>query len=92
MEREWIGTWRRTAAMERKETRKLGLSMVVAGLGVIVFAVLLVGLTKEGGGIDWISIITALAGAAMVGTGLFTIFRKIEPGSASNGPAQHAAS
>jgi len=78
--------------MEQKETRKLGLSMAVAGLGVMVFAVLLVGLTKEGGGIDWISIITAVAGAAMVGTGLLTILRKKEPGPASKGPTTHAAS
>ena len=57
-------------------TRKLGLSMVVAGMAAIVFAVVLTGLTKEGGGLDWVSIITAIAGALVIGNGLYAVFHK----------------
>ena len=54
--------------------RKFGLSQLVAGAGVIVFAVLLVGLRNDRG-IDWVSVVTAAAGAALMITGFFTTFR-----------------
>ena len=65
--------------MEPRQTRESGLMVAVAGLAVVVFAVLLVGLTKEGGGPDWVSIITAIAGALLVAIGISTFIRK--PGS-----------
>jgi hypothetical protein len=71
-----------------KQTRNLGLSVVVAGLGVIVFAVL-VGVTKEGGGPDWVSIITAIAGFVMAATGLIAVFRAKGTGAGSGEPTPH---
>ena len=65
--------------MERH--RKLGLTQIVAGIGILVFAVLLVGLTEgPDDSPDWVSIITAAAGAVLVITGLFTMTRKRMPG------------
>jgi len=40
------------------QDKNLGMTLILVGLGAIAFA-LVVGLTKEGGGVDWISIITA---------------------------------
>jgi hypothetical protein len=71
-----------------KQSRNLGLSMVVAGLGVIVFAVL-VGITKEGGGPDWVSIITAIAGFVMAATGLIALYGAKGTGAGSGEPTPH---
>jgi ABC-type Fe3+-siderophore transport system permease subunit len=76
---------------DEKERRRMGLAMVVAGAAAIVFAVLLVGLTKEGGGPDWVSIITAIVGALTAGTGLYTLFRRKGLGSAPVRPTPHTA-
>jgi hypothetical protein len=73
-------------AMGARAAKSLGLSSVVAGVGVIVFA-LLVGFTKEGGGPDWVSIITAIAGVLLAGNGLYILFRKRGTGPASPHPA-----
>jgi hypothetical protein len=56
--------------------RNLGLVQIAAGLAVVVLAVLLFGLTKDGGGLDWVSIITAIAGGVLALTGVYTFFRK----------------
>ena len=64
--------------MANREDRNLGLTMAAAGVGIMGAAVVF-GLTMEGGGIDWVSIVTVAAGVLMVLTGLFTAYRKHEP-------------
>jgi hypothetical protein len=64
--------------MATKEERNLGLTMAAAGAGIMGAAVVF-GLTMEGGGIDWVSIVTLAAGALMALTGLFTAYRKSDP-------------
>ena len=54
--------------------RKRGLSLVVAGIGMTVFAVILVGLTTASGAADWVSIATGAAGLVMVVSGLVLAF------------------
>ena len=66
--------------------RNTGLATTVVGLGAISFA-LVVGFTKDGGGVDWISIITAAAGVVVALTGLFMMFRRGSRGSASGSHA-----
>ena len=61
--------------MATKGERNVGLSLAAAGVGIMGVAVVF-GLTTESGGIDWISIITAVAGAIMVVSGLFTAYRR----------------
>ena len=53
---------------------KSGLAELIAGVGVLVFAVVLVGLRNDRG-IDWVSVVTAFAGAILVITGFYTTFR-----------------
>ena len=53
---------------------RAGLGELVAGAGVLVFAVLLVGLRNDHG-IDWVSVVTAVAGAILLITGFYTTFR-----------------
>jgi predicted MFS family arabinose efflux permease len=67
--------------MATKEERNLGLTMAAAGVGIMGGAVVF-GLTMEGGGIDWVGIVTAAAGALMAITGLFTAYRKNDPRNA----------
>jgi hypothetical protein len=55
--------------------RNAGLATTIVGLGAISFA-LVVGFTKDGGGVDWISIITAAAGVVVVLTGVFMMIRQ----------------
>ena len=62
--------------------RNTGLATTVVGLGAISFA-LVVGFTKDDGGVDWISIITAAAGAVVALTGLLMMFRRRSGGSAT---------
>jgi fatty acid desaturase len=59
--------------MEAKEQRNRGLLQVIAGVGIIVFSVVLVGLTTPSDSPDWVSIITAAAGLIVAVTGMFTI-------------------
>ena len=66
--------------------RNTGLATTVVGLGAICFA-LVVGFTKDDGGVDWISIITAAAGVVVALTGLFMMFRRGSRGSASSSRA-----
>ncbi len=59
--------------MRSKRERNQGLAQVATGLGVLVLAVLLFGVTTDSGSPDWASIITAVAGVLMAVLGLFTI-------------------
>jgi hypothetical protein len=53
----------------------VGLSIFAAGAVLIVVAVLLFGLTTGTGAVDPISVVTAVAGAAMAAGGLFIVSR-----------------
>jgi hypothetical protein len=66
-------------AMEK--WRNLGLAQIAAGLAALILAVLLFGLTKDGGGVDWVSIITAIAGGVLALTGLYTVYHNRRPTS-----------
>ena len=55
--------------------RKVGLSLAGAGIGVIG-AAFVFGLTTDTGGVDWVGIITAIAGVVMTFTGLFRAFHR----------------
>jgi hypothetical protein len=61
--------------MDTEKQRNVGLLQIVTGLGVVVLAVLLFGVTKDDGTADWISIITAIAGAVLAFTGMYAVFR-----------------
>jgi predicted MFS family arabinose efflux permease len=67
--------------MATRDDRNLGLTMAAAGVGIMGAAVVF-GLTMDGGGIDWVGIVTVVAGALMALTGLFTAFRKTPPRNA----------
>jgi anaerobic C4-dicarboxylate transporter len=62
-----------------KSDRNQGLAFAAAGLGVVVAAVLLFGLTTATGAIDVLSVITAAAGGTMVATGLYQAFHHARP-------------
>ena len=66
-----------------KNTR-YGLAQFVAGLGIVVFAVVLVGLTKSNGSVDWVSVVTAVAGAVLALMGVYTGLRGGGPGRVSH--------
>jgi hypothetical protein len=78
--------------METKGERNTGLVFVAAGLVVVVLAVLLFGVTTDIGGVDWVSIITATAGAVMAAAGLYRVFRNRGKGPSPSGPRPHNAS
>jgi hypothetical protein len=59
--------------MTTRGERKLGLSLIGAGIGIIAFAIIS-GLTTAGGRPDWIGIITGCAGSVVLVTGLFKAF------------------
>ena len=61
--------------------RKVGLPLAGAGLGVIGVAIVL-GLTTDSGGPDWVGIITAFAGVVITITGLLQAFRGDTPHTA----------
>lgn len=61
--------------MDTEKQRNVGLLQLVTGMGVVVLAVLLFGVTKDNGTPDWVSIITAIAGVVVAVTGLFTVLR-----------------
>jgi hypothetical protein len=67
--------------MATRGERNAGLSLAAAGVGIMGVAVVF-GVTKDGGGVDWVSIVTAAAGALMVITGLFTALRHRGPHTA----------
>lgn len=67
--------------MTASRDRKVGLSLAGAGVGIIGVAVVF-GLTTDGGDLDWVGIITALAGVVMMLTGLFQSFRGGTPHTA----------
>ncbi|HEU4356206.1 MAG TPA: hypothetical protein VFT27_11515 [Actinomycetota bacterium] len=60
------------------------MSLISVGLAVIVLAVLLFGLTTESGEVDWVSVITAVAGVVMVAVGAFIAFRGRGTSTGSN--------
>jgi anaerobic C4-dicarboxylate transporter len=62
-----------------KSKRRQGLAFAAAGLCVVVVAVLLFGLTTATGAIDVVSVITAVAGGAMVATGCYRAFHHARP-------------
>ena len=64
--------------MTTERTRKVGLSLAGAGVGVIGVAIVF-GLTTDSGGPDWVGIITAIAGVVIAFTGLFQAFRGDTP-------------
>ena len=55
-------------------TGRAGFPLAAAGVGIIGVAIVF-GLTTDTGGVDWIGIITAVAGFVMVLTGLYQAFR-----------------
>jgi len=67
--------------MTTREERNVGLSLAAAGVGIMGAAIVF-GLTADGGGLDWIGIITLAAGAVMAITGLFTAVRNRGPHTA----------
>jgi hypothetical protein len=58
--------------MEAKSKRTVGITTLVAGLGVVV-AAWLFGFTKADGGVDWVDVIMACAGFIMLMTGLVAL-------------------
>ena len=67
--------------MTTRGERNVGLSPAAAGVGIMGAAIVF-GLTADGGGLDWIGIITLAAGAVMAITGLFTAVRNRGPHTA----------
>jgi type IV secretory pathway VirB2 component (pilin) len=56
------------------KTGRTGFPLAAAGVGIIGVAIVF-GLTTSTGDLDWIGIITAVAGFVMVFTGLYQAFR-----------------
>jgi hypothetical protein len=73
--------------MEAKS--RLGMAMSAVGTATIVLAILLFGVRDEGGGTDWVSVITAAAGLVMAAVGMLTLFRYR---GGSGGHTPHTAS
>ena len=67
--------------MTTERKRRVGLSLAGAGVGIVGVAMVF-GLTTDGGGPDWVGIITAFAGVIMTFTGLFQAFRRDTPHTA----------
>jgi hypothetical protein len=64
--------------MQRKGGRIAALVLTAIGVAVVLIAVLAFGLTKTSNGettLDWISILTAICGVAIVGGGLSNVVR-----------------
>jgi predicted metal-binding membrane protein len=62
--------------------RNQGLLFAAAGISAVVLAVLLFGLTTATGAIDVVSVITAVAGVALVAAGLYQAFHHPRPTTA----------
>jgi hypothetical protein len=72
---EW--TWKRgtrEGPLMATKTGRTGFPLAAAGVGIIGVAIVF-GLTTSTGDVDWIGIITAVAGFVMVFTGLYQAFR-----------------
>ena len=67
--------------MTTRRDKKVGLSLAGAGVGIVGVAIVF-GLTTDGGGLDWVGIVTALAGVVMMLTGLIQYFRGGTPHAA----------
>lgn len=61
--------------MEVRPDRTRAVSLISVGLAVVVLAVLLFGLETESGEVDWVSVVTAVAGAVMILAGVVIAFR-----------------
>jgi hypothetical protein len=59
--------------MATRGARNVGLSLAGAGVGIVGVAIVF-GLTTSGGGPDWVGVITAICGLAMIFTGLYRAF------------------
>jgi hypothetical protein len=64
--------------MAPRREKSVGLTLAAAGVGIVGVSVVL-GLTTESGGIDWVGIVTATAGLVMVLTGLFRTYGPRSP-------------
>jgi hypothetical protein len=53
-----------------------GLAFLAAGIAAVVLAVLLFGLTTPAGAVDWVSVVTALAGIGLAVEGVHMAFRR----------------
>jgi hypothetical protein len=67
--------------MTTRRDKNVGLSLAGAGLGIVGVAIVF-GLTTDGGSLDWVGIVTAIAGVVMTLTGLFQFFRGGTPHTA----------
>ena len=67
--------------MSTPREKKVGLSLAGAGVGIVGVAIVF-GLTTDGGDLDWVGVVTALAGVVMMLTGLFQYFRGGTPHTA----------
>jgi hypothetical protein len=75
--------------MAAMRDRKRGLAFVSAGIVFVIVAVVLFGLRSGGGALDWVSIITAVAGLGMAIAGLYIAYTG---GSTGAGLRPHAGS
>jgi succinate-acetate transporter protein len=66
--------------MEHEE-KDFGLLLAVFGLSFVLLSLLLYGLTTADG-VDWLSVVTAVGGFALLITGLYRAFRHKGAGSA----------
>ena len=62
--------------MSEPRERARGIAFLAAGIGAVVLGVLLFGLTTPTGAIDWISVVTALAGLGLVVEGAYMTFHR----------------
>ena len=60
--------------MDAREAKRQGFVVAAAGMCFVTVAVVLFGLTTAEGGVDVVSVITAVAGFGMVLAGLFRTF------------------
>ena len=61
--------------MSETRDRARGIAFLAAGIAGVVLGVLLFGLTTPAGAIDWISVVTAVAGVSLVVEGAYMTFR-----------------
>jgi hypothetical protein len=59
---------------DRREDSR-GSYFLVLGIAIVVAAGLLFGLTTPAGAIDWVSVVTAIAGLGLVVDGLYLVYR-----------------
>jgi hypothetical protein len=72
--------------MQASRERNVGLALIAVGAAIVVLAVLLFGLTTDSGAVDWISVITAVAGLGVAYSGLSLAIRGRGGKPAAGGP------